>query len=366
MPQRKVVILGGYGTFGRHIAAQLATFPDAQVTIAGRHPAKGLRFAQSLHTEFRPCDATDPTSLRNAVEGAWLVVNASGPFPAGEYSIPRTCIGAGCHYIDLADGRDYVVNIGQLDEAARARQVFACAGASTTPAVTSALVADLQPALGPIRSIRVALNAGNRNRAGVATIATILGYVGRPVPVWQGSQWRCLPGWGAGEWVEFPPPVGRRRVQLCDVPDLALFPRHFGARDVVFKAGLELTGLNHAIGVLATLKRIRPSFPLPSLAGPLVSLSRLFKRFGTLHGACAVWVTDIWGRQRSVALVAHENGPRIPGSPAILLARKLLADGVHRVGAFPCMGFLGLADYAEFLAPFNIFTVRGKDGVWAL
>src|SRR5262249_42117813 len=156
---------------------------------------------------FRRCDAADPASLKAAVEGAWLVVNASGPFRAGDDSAPRTCIDAGCHYVDLADGRDYVADFTALDEAARSRAVFASAAASTTPAVTSALVAELLPGLGQVRSIKVALNAGNRNQAGVSTIATILSYVGRPVRVWRGGRWRLRRGWGEGEFVDFPAPV---------------------------------------------------------------------------------------------------------------------------------------------------------------
>jgi len=90
MTKRKVVILGGYGTFGRHISENLCALSDAEVTIAGRHPDKGIPFAASLDAEFRQCDANDSTSLRNAVEDAWLVINASGPFKATDYAIPQT------------------------------------------------------------------------------------------------------------------------------------------------------------------------------------------------------------------------------------------------------------------------------------
>ena len=114
MNKRKVVILGGYGTFGRHIAENLCTLSDAEVTIAGRHPDRGMPFADSLDADFRQCDANDSTSLTNAVADAWLVINASGPFKATDYSIPQICIGVGCHYIDMADGRDYVADIVQL------------------------------------------------------------------------------------------------------------------------------------------------------------------------------------------------------------------------------------------------------------
>jgi hypothetical protein len=356
--------LGGYGTFGRYIAQTLACEQDAQLIIAGRRREQGAAFAESLGAEFRLCNAHEPLSLGNAIADVWLVINASGPFIAKDYSIPQACIASGCHYIDIADGREYVTDIVSLHDAARSKNVFVCAGASTTPAVTSALVSDVQSRVTGIRSIKVALSAGNKNQAGVSTIAAILSYVGRPVKVWQDGAWRILRGWSRGEFVAFPAPVGRRRVQLCDVPDLYLFPRQFGADDVIFKAGVELTVLNRAIGALAVLRRILPFLNLPALARPLVTMSKLFKPFGTLHGGCAAWVTDRNGKEESVALIARKNGPRIPGSPAILLARKLLADQIPQQGAFACLGFLELAEFAEFLAPFDIFVARGEQGVW--
>jgi hypothetical protein len=76
-------------------------------------------------------------------------------------------------------------------------------------------------------------------------------------------------------------------------------------------------------------------------------------------------VTDDAGRRRSLALVGRENGPRVPGSPAVLLARKLLSGRLSAVGAFPCVGFLGAADYAEFLAPYHSCLVKGEGGARA-
>jgi NAD(P)-dependent dehydrogenase (short-subunit alcohol dehydrogenase family) len=360
----RIVILGGYGTFGSLIAEQLGQ-SDAQVVIAGRDAGRGRAFAASLKAGFIRCDARNRSSLRETVAGAHLVVNAAGPFQAADYSVPETCVELGCHYIDLGDGRDYVASITQLHSKAKARDVFACVGASTTPAVTSAAVAELRPHFQHLCVVRVALTAGNRNPAGVSTIASILGYVGSPVRVWQDGRWQAQTGWGMGEFITFPRPVGRRRVQLCDVPDLELFPRLFGADSVVFKAGVELTLFNRAIGALAQLRRLYPSLNLPALAPPLVRVSKLFKSLGTFHGSCAVWVTGDTGPERALAVVAPRNGPRVPSAPAVLLARKLLGGGIAARGAFPCVGFIGLAEFAEYLAPFGIFVVRGENGVWA-
>jgi saccharopine dehydrogenase-like NADP-dependent oxidoreductase len=363
MTDPKIIILGGYGTFGRLIAEQLAR-PGVQLVIAGRDAVKGPAFARSLNAGFVCCDATNAVSLRETIVGAHLVINASGPFQAKDYSIPQSCIGQGCHYIDLGDGREYVAGISQLDEQAKARGVFVCVGASTTPAITSAAVAELRPLVPKIRSIKVALNAGNRNPAGVSTIASILAYVGRPVRVWQDRQWREIPGWGLGEFINFPEPVGRRRVQLCDVPDLELFPRLFDADSVVFKAGIELTLFNYMIAAMGQLRKLRPSLNLPGLAKPLVTVSKLFKSLGTLHGSFGVWVTGDDGAERSLAFVAPQNGPRVPSSPAVLLSRKLLAGGITQRGAFPGVGFIGLAEFEEHLSQFGIRVVRGENGKW--
>jgi hypothetical protein len=360
----RIVLLGGYGTFGTLIAEQL-TRSDARVILAGRNARKGLALADSLGVEFVPCDARNKTSLRDAVAGGHLVINAAGPFQATDYSIPQTCIECGCHYIDLGDGRAYVAGIGQLHERAKARGVFVCVGASTTPAITSAAVEELHSDARPLRAIKVALSAGNKNQAGVSTIASILAYVGAPVRVWQDGRWTEEPGWGMGEFIDFPKPVCRRRVQLCDVPDLELFPSRFQARTVLFKAGVELTLFNYALGVLARLRRLCPSLNLPALAGPIVWWSRLFKPFGTFHGSFAVWVTDDTGRESALAFVAPRNGPRVPSAPAVLLARKLLRGDITVRGAFPCVGFIRLAEFAEYLAAFDIFVVRGENGVWS-
>ena len=168
-----------------------------------------------------------------------------------------------------------------------------------------------------------------------------------------------------GEFINFPQPVGRRRVQLCDVPDLELFPQLFEADSVVFKAGVELTLFNYAIAALRQLRKLRPSMNLPGLAAPLVRMSKLLKWLGTFHGSFAVWVTGDTGAEKSLAFVAPQNGPRVPAAPAVLLARKLLAGDIPARGAFPCVGFISLKEFADHLAPFGISVVRGENGVWS-
>jgi len=350
--EQKIVVIGGYGTFGSLISEQLRN--SANVMIAGRDQMRGQKFADSIGADFVLCNAKDKRSLRNAISGALIVINASGPFLPNDYSIPHTCIEENCHYIDLADNREYVKGFKQLDSLAKGKQVFVCTGASTTPAVTYALVSELGNQLENIYSIKIYLSAGNKNKAGVSTFESILSYVGTPLQVWRNGQWEMFSGWGLPEIVNFPPPVGKRFVQLCDVPDLELFPELFEANEVTFKAGVELPIFNLALSTLAEVKKHIPQVNLARLAKPLVTVSGVFKSFGSFSGGVLVKLRDQSGNHKSLALVTSINGPRIPTAPAVLLTKNILSQGPPAHGAFLCVGFISLAEFQNYLEPFGI------------
>ena len=123
----KVLILGGYGTFGGRLAELLADEPQLALIIAGRSLAHADQFAAGL------APGADRSALALDRDGADLgdvlaraapdiVVDASGPFQAyGEapYRLVEACIGLGIDYLDLADGSGFVAGIGRFEEAAR-------------------------------------------------------------------------------------------------------------------------------------------------------------------------------------------------------------------------------------------------------
>jgi saccharopine dehydrogenase-like protein len=349
---QKIVILGGYGTFGSLISEQLVD--SANLVIAGRDRERGQKYADSIRANFVLCNAKDKKSLQKAVSGAYIVINASGPFLPKNYSIPLTCIEENCHYLDLADDREYVKEFIQLDELAKESEIFSCTGASTTPAVTHALVSELSSQLPHVHSIKIYLSAGNKNKPGISTFESILSYAGTPIHVWNHGQWENFVGWGSTEYFDFPPPIGKRFVQLCNVPDLELFPNLFGADEVIFKAGLELPIFNLGLLVLAQVKRRLPQINLPVLAEPLIKISRLFKNFGSFSGCVMAVLEDQYGNRKSLAFATSSNGTRIPTSPPVILARKILRDGPPAYGAFPCVGFISLGEFRNYLEPFGI------------
>jgi saccharopine dehydrogenase-like NADP-dependent oxidoreductase len=68
------------------------------------------------------------------------LIKTAGPFQSQRYTVALAAIQAGCHYIDLADGHEFVAGISSLDGPARERGVTVISGASTVPALSSAVI----------------------------------------------------------------------------------------------------------------------------------------------------------------------------------------------------------------------------------
>jgi hypothetical protein len=364
---RIVSVIGGYGIFGGRVAQALTLDRSCDVRVVGRDPVKGSNFARIIGAEFRCCYLEDRNSLRQAIDGSFLVIHAAGPFQGADYHVAELCLEVGAHYLDLADAREFVVGIGRLDGEARQRNLLVTSGASSTPAITSALIDELAPQFGKIDEIQAALSPGNQNPRGASTIAAVLSYLGRKIRVWQDGHWVERPGWGDVKRLDFPRPVGRRRVHNCDVAELEVFPARYGARAVRFAAGLELNLLNYLLSFCALCCRCTGA-DFSRHAPFFLKFSLMLFPFGTTHGALAIWLR---GRDRSgqpierrIALVTAYDGPATPSSAAIVLARKILACGPPAVGALPCVGLLTLEELLRHLRPLGIWCAQGDQSGW--
>jgi hypothetical protein len=371
MTTATVLVLGGTGIFGMRIAQALADTSGLRVVITGRDAERGAATAAQMGAEFLACDLSQPGTLDAALERLrpTLLVHCAGPFQGRGYDVARACLAHGAHYLDLADGREFVSGIHVLDEQARDRGLVVGSGASSAPTITYALVRELVPEFERIDELQIALSPGNQNPRGAATLGAVLGYLGETQRVFVDGAWTSRPGWGDRRRLDFPPSVGRRDVYACDVPDLDLFPPAFDARSVRFHAGLELGVLN---GLLTGLRFLRSARLVPSLerCAPLaLRLSMLLYRFGSKNGALAVWArgpsaTGGGEIERRIALVTDDDGPATPSSPGILLARKLLLGEGLPTGAAPCMGWLTLDELLEHLEPLGIWCEQGAESGW--
>ncbi|NBW06885.1 MAG: DUF4166 domain-containing protein [Caulobacteraceae bacterium] len=351
--------MGAGGVFGSRLAKGLVRDGFA-VVVAGR----GLARAEATRAEVGAASATalDTRSLIAAdltAIGASIVVDAAGPFQGAEPRVAKAAIAAGLHYVDLADGRDFVAGFGALDEAAKAAGVTALTGASSTPALSNAALDALTEGWTRIDAVEAAISPGARAPRGRSVTEAILSWLGRPVRVFQEGGWTERTGWGAVATRDFGP-AGRRRLSLCETPDLDVLAERFGPTgSALFLAGLE-PGFAHWGGwALARLVNLTGADPR-KLTGLIIFLSRLAAPFGSDVGAMRVEATgrDAEGRAvRAVWLLIAPPGvgPVTPGIPA-LAAVKALAAKRMKPGARACVGELSLAELETELAVHGITT----------
>lgn len=360
----RVLVIGGYGFFGRRLVERLARREGLHVIVAGRSAARARAFAdqwagatraQLDSTALDTTAATLPQDIQRLAPHA--VVHTSGPFQGQGYHVARACIAAGAHYIDLADGRLFVAGITALDAEARARGVSVTSGASSVPALSSAVADRLAQGLARVDRIDIGISPGNRTERGLSTVQSILTYCGQPLP--SSGAGRSF-GW-AGTWRHaYPAPVGTRLLSPCDVPDLALLPARYAGKPAVrFGAGLELRFLHHGMNIMAWMARRGLVRDWSAHAGWLKRAADWFMGWGTDAGAMHVTVagTDTQGRscERRWCLVAtNGDGPHVPTLAASAMVSRLRAGDVQPAGARPCVGLLTLEDFEEQAAGLHI------------
>ena len=222
----RVLVLGGYGNFGTIIARKLAGETGIAVVVAGRNASRAAAFARDLGTQSAHLDADAP-DLAAKVSKLRIdtLISTAGPFQGKDYSVPRAAIAARAHYIDLADARHFVCGIAALDGEAKARGVLVASGASSVPALAAAVVDSFLPEFSVLEDLKHGICSSEKT-PGVATVAAVLGYCGRPFEVLEGGQWKSVYGWQELERRTLAH-VGPRWFANCDVPDLEVFARRY-------------------------------------------------------------------------------------------------------------------------------------------
>lgn len=350
----KTLVLGGYGNFGARICRGLAGDASIQLMVGGRSAERARALAASLGTEAEgiAIDHTRPglsDELRR--RGIELLIHTAGPFQQQGYDVARAAAAAGSHYIDLADGRRFVCDFpASLEAAFRNAGRVGISGASTVPALSSAVVEQLALGLQAVRSIDTCIAPAQTAPRGAATLEAVLSYCGEPIQVWEEGRWQTQLGWARPRRVAFAR-LQPRLGALCDIPDLELFPERFGVSErVMFRAALEVGMTQRALAALAWLKRAGVMRRPALLAAPMEAAARAFDVFGSALGGMVVRVegVDLNGlpvRREWHIAADNDHGPEIPCMAAILLARELARGRDIAPGARACMGLLTLNDF---------------------
>lgn len=353
----KVVVLGGYGVFGARLV-RLLVRDGHDVVVAGRSQAKAEAFAETVGANSLTIDRQGDLAPLWALSPD-VVVDAAGPFHAyvdAPYRLAQACISQGVHYLDLADDAAFCAGISELDEAAKIAGVFVLSGVSSVPAISSAAVAGLAEGAEEIDTISSAILPGNRAPRGRSVVQSILNQCGTPMQVPVDGVAVPIRSWSAPEVFDLGQGL-RRRAWMILVPDQRLFATAFGARTVLFRAGMELSVMNWALAVYSWL-RAGLGFATPAwLVSLVLWLAERMERLGTDEGGMSVAVTARYPagwQRRTWQMIAREGeGPFIPAvaARAVLRAPEKIAPGAR-----PAVAVVPLTDIEAAMADLAVET----------
>jgi hypothetical protein len=308
----RVLIAGGYGVFGRLIAAELLARTSAHLLIAGRDLRAAARACRRLDSSGRceplRLDLSDQESVRRAVSGCFALVCAAGPFQRLDRRGPQTVAAAGAHWLDIGDDTAWVLSLLEKGgEASRGSATAILPGLSTTPALSGVLVRWLYDRLPDARTARITLFIGNRNRKGPGSVASALD-----------SELDCP--------MTVDLPVGRyvsHRLGSADAALLAKELRLEAEFRVAFKWGISRMALArvHALA----LSSARSARLLSLLSEPL-------RFFGTDTGCVEARLWNAAGESAAAWFLAR--GQRLAALPAVIALEALMAGEIRPRGAF--------------------------------
>jgi saccharopine dehydrogenase-like NADP-dependent oxidoreductase len=243
----KVLVLGSTGHFGARICRRLAHITGFELIVTSRDQFRAEVLADELSERHPDAyisalaldqESADFEANLRAI-APFAVVHTAGPYQGRDYRVARACVESGSHYIDLADGRDFVAGFDSLHHSARDAGVLLVSGASTLPGLSAAVIENTRHKFRQIKSIEMSIALAQRTPRGVGTIAAVLSYCGQPFQALSNGRWQTMYGWQDLRRQHYPD-LGRRLSAACDVPDLVLLPKIIpGVQTVTFHAALE-------------------------------------------------------------------------------------------------------------------------------
>ncbi|MDE0489605.1 MAG: saccharopine dehydrogenase NADP-binding domain-containing protein [Gammaproteobacteria bacterium] len=373
----RLLIIGGYGTFGGRLAELLCRERRVSLVIAGRSKSAALDFCHALPPgaarEALAVDRDGDVARRIEKVNPDIVVDASGPFQAygkDPYRVVKAALATRTHYLDLADSPDFVRGIRQFDGTAKEQGLVMLSGVSSFPVLSAAMVRDLATEFGRIDSIAGGIAPSPYAGVGYNVIRAIAGYAGKGIPLRrQGSGQTARALLETRRFTIAPPgeiPLFPRTFSLVDVPDLQLLADEWPeVKDVWMGAAPEPAILHWLLRRFAGLVRLGLVPSLAPLARIIHSTANNV-RWGEHRGGMFV---EVRGRgadgaeiSRSAQLLAEgHHGLYIPSMAVEAIVRNWLDGRPPKAGARPATAELELSEYARVFAnrPISIGTRNG-------
>lgn len=167
--RQKILIVGGYGAVGGHIAKKLSQIYPGNVIVAGRNLEKAKRMGKSLNNSVIAMQLdisalpSDDTFLNDVMLVVMCIEQESIAFV-------KRCINNGIHYIDISASIDYLKAIEALHKQAVQNRSIVLLSVGIAPGLSNLLVKHCKNTNSDIKDVDIFILLGLGEAHGEAAI----------------------------------------------------------------------------------------------------------------------------------------------------------------------------------------------------
>jgi saccharopine dehydrogenase (NAD+, L-lysine-forming) len=293
-----------------------------------------------------------------------VAVNCVGPNYRYEVGVARAAIHAGVHLVDINDDYETTLEMFGLDAEARARGVVVVLGLGASPGVNNVLVRAAAHQLDEVEQVHTSWVMSAADPGGLALARHLIHSLSKRALTGRGGRLEEVESFvDGGEDVDFPPPLGRRRVFHVGHPEpITLLRAYPSARVVDDKATFQPASVNALIRDLGRLVREAPGpiacggvrvDPMDFAAAYLRAACKALPGVTPEGGLRVEVVGTRRGRRRRVVFATAGRLGQGTGVPASIGAQMILQGLVTERGVRPPEECI---DHEEFL--YQLFERR--------
>ena len=278
--KKDILIVGGYGTVGRRIAADLAPDYPGCIVVAGRRLEEATQLAAELGhgVRARRADVDDPASIEAALEGVGVVVSC---IDQSEPHLLHAAITHGLAYTDITPHLMQRRPTQAIKAEAARTGARILLGAGLAPGISNMLARLGADRVGAVESVvsNTLLSVGDVY--GPASRSYIMEEIALSYSVLTDGRQQPARAFVGSARVPFPSPIGWRTAYLFPFSDQVFFPETLGARSSFARLTLNPAWLG---GLMSALARLG----VPSLMRRRAGAQKRFNRLmGWLQGKYA-------------------------------------------------------------------------------
>ena len=278
--KKDILIVGGYGTVGRRIAADLAPDYPGRIVVAGRSLERATQLAVELGygVRARQANVDDPASIAVALEGVGVVVSC---IDQREPHLLSAAIAHGLAYTDITPHLMQRRPAQAMKAEAAQTGARILLGAGLAPGISNMLARLGADRVGAVESIvsNTLLSVGDVY--GPASRSYIMEEIALSYSVLIDGRQQPARAFVGSARVPFPSPIGWRTAYLFPFSDQVFFPETLGARSSFARLTLNPAWLG---GLMSALVRLGVPSLMRRRAGAQEWFSRLM---GWLQGKYA-------------------------------------------------------------------------------